>query len=40
MYSMLPTIGMVIGVIIIIFFYKLKENDVQRMIDEMAAKKS
>ncbi len=38
MYSMLPTIGMVIGVIIIIFFYKLEEDDVQRMIDEMAAK--
>ena len=38
MYSMLPNIGMVIGVIIIIFFYNLKEDDVQRMIDEMAAK--
>ncbi len=40
MYSMLPNIGLVIAVIIIILFYKLKESDVQKMIDEMEEKKS
>lgn len=38
MYSLLPTVGMVIGVTIIVLFYHLKESEVQRMIDEMEGK--
>jgi len=36
MYSFFPVIGMAIGVIIIILFYHLKEDDVQNMIDKTA----
>lgn len=35
MYTLYPIIGLAAAVIIMVFFYKLKESDVQDMINEM-----
>lgn len=39
-YTLIPTIGLIFSVLIIGFFYKLKEDEVQEMINEMSRKKA